>query len=380
VSSSANSTGAINSLRLPARLPVEASSARTVTLHGREYLFFGGCGYLALGHEPRVLAALSAGAARYGTSSGAARETTGNVVEHEALEREIAAALGLEDALITPEGAGANLALCEALATEPIRCWVDADAHPTLRSAARFADPALREFQHDDLAALRAQSVLSPDPIAIFSDGVFPSAGRAANIAELLECLPRGRGHLVIDDCHGLGVLGARGRGSLEAAGVRDERIVITGTLSKALGTYGGFVAGARACTERVREHSHTYAGTTPLVPPLACAARAALAILVDEPQRHADYMQSLARFRARLGQVGVPLKHLLFPVCAFELEPGRMQRLHEFAKARGVFLPLIHYAGGGAHGFFRIVWNAAHTTADLEQLAGVLGEGLQSA
>lgn len=360
------------------RLAVERSSARTIVLAGRELLFFGGCGYLALAHEPRVLAALAEGAALLGVCSGAARETTGNVVLHEQLEREIAAALEQEQALLLPEGACANIALFESLNTPPLRCFVDREAHPTLRNAARIADRDCAEFCDEDLHGLRTRLAAIEGELAICSDGVFPSAGRAARIPELLECLPRGRGLLVIDDCHGFGVLGARGRGSLEAAGVRDPRLVVTGTLSKALGSYGGFVAGSRARIAAVRERSELYAGTTPLPPPLAAAARAALAILVGEPARHAEYLRGVERFRAGLRGIGVPLKPLCFPVCAFELEPARMLRVHEFAREQGLFLPLIRYSGGGEHGFFRIVWNAAHEQRDLEELLRVLEAALR--
>lgn len=378
MSESTHAPGACEEKPAGGRLAVERSSARTIVLAGREFLYFGGCGYLALAHEPRVLAALADGAARLGVSSGAARETTGNVVLHERLEREIAAALELEDALLLPEGACANIALFEALASAPLRVFVDRDAHPTLRKAASNAKRGCADFSHADLSALRAQVAAHSSEVAICSDGVYPSAGRAAAIPQLLDCLPRDRGLLVIDDCHGFGVLGARGRGSLGAAGVRDPRVIVTGTLSKALGTYGGFVAGTRARIAEVRERSELYAGTTPLPPPLAAAALAALSILVNEPERHADFQRGVQRFRAGLRDIGVPLQPLEFPVCAFDLEPARMRRVHEFAREHGVFLPLIRYAGGAEQGFFRIVWNAAHDERDLEQLLGTLAAALR--
>ena len=131
----------------------------------------------------------------------------------------------------------------------------------------------------------------------------------------------------------------------------------------------------------RVRRRSDLYAGTTPLAPPLAAAARAALAIHVGEPERFAAYRGSTRAFRARLGALGVPLKPLEFPVCAFEQgSPSRMRRVHEIALRERVFLPLIRYPGHGPNAFFRIVWNAAHTPEDLERLARALQRGLESA
>ena len=368
-----------NEARPSPRLAVESSTARTIVIDGRQYLFFGGCGYLALAHEPRVLAALSQGAARYGVSSGAARETTGNVCDHEALEREIAAALELEDALLLPEGATANLALGESLDSEFSSAIADAESHPTLLHAARTSGIPLSTYGDDD-AALRAIAASTGD-VVVWTDGVFPSAGRMAPLAKLLGALPLGRGLLVVDDCHGFGVLGKRGRGSVEAAGIFDARVVVTGTLSKALGTYGGFVAGTRERIANVRSRSAVYAGTTPLAPPLTSAARAALAILVGEPARLATYRSLVSAFRSRLALLRVPMKDMEFPVCAFELAPAaRMRQVHEACLREGVFLPLIRYAGAGPDGFFRIVWNAAHTPADLERLVVVLGRALESA
>ncbi|MEO6708868.1 MAG: aminotransferase class I/II-fold pyridoxal phosphate-dependent enzyme, partial [Planctomycetota bacterium] len=297
----------------------------------------------------------------------------------EALEQEVAAALDLEDALLLPEGACASLALGESLQGEFPAAIIDHESHPTLLHAAHTSTAVVSPYPSAEaaVASIRAAG----GDLAVWTDGVFPSAGRAAPLATLLAALPAGRGLLVVDDCHGFGVLGRRGRGSLEAAGLRDPRLVVIGTLSKALGTYGGFVAGTRALIARVRRRSAVYAGTTPLPPPLAVAARAALAIHVGEPERHAAYAKSLRRFRERMGQLGLALSALEFPVFAFELEPPeRMRRVHEFALREGLFLPLIRYAGGGAHGFFRIVWNAAHTEADLDRLSDVLQRALESA
>ncbi len=361
------------------RVAIESSCGRTISIAGREFLFFGGCSYLALSHDPRVVAALTAAARRHGVSSGAARETTGNVVEHEALEGELAQALELEDALLLPEGATANLALGEALAGEFSLAFVDHEAHPSVFMAARLGSPRVQSYASD--AALIERLRSADGDAAIWTDGVFPSAGREAQLKGLLESLAPGRGCLIVDDCHGFGVRGARGRGSLEACGIDDPRVIATGTLSKALGTYGGFVAGTRERIAAVRERSALYLGTTPLAPALAAAAREALAILVTEVDRLETYRKAVHEFRIRLRAIGVPLGPLEFPVVAFELDPPqRMRRVHEAALNEGVFLPLIHYAGRGEHGFFRIVWNAAHTQDDLERLVAVLGRALESA
>src|SRR5688572_13719485 len=131
-----------------ARVPIEASSGRTVHIGGRELVFFGGSSYLALSHHPRVLEALAAGAEQYGLSAGASRETTGNSVEHDLLELELARATGAEAALLCPEGFTANVALAQALAPDHALAVIDEAAHPSLFDAARAAGMEVETFEH----------------------------------------------------------------------------------------------------------------------------------------------------------------------------------------------------------------------------------------
>lgn len=360
------------------RLPIEASTSRTIRLEGREYLFFGGCGYLALAHDPRVIAKAREAAARHGISAGAARETTGNVREHDELEQRIAQALGMEAALLLPEGALANLAVGEAFAGAWESAWLPDEAHVSVRRGVELCQPHGARIERisidaQDASSQREAFAAVRGARAIWSDSVFPSDGRLAPLAAWSKLLDREADALVVDDCHGFGVLGARGRGALEHAGLAGERAVIVGTLSKALGTYGGFVAASRARVERIRRRSGLYLGTTPLSPALAAAALAALEIHVGEPARHREYLESLRRFRAGLRARGFSLPELEFPVFALRLgDEATTRALHQRGLARGVFLPFVDYPGQSGK-LLRIVWNAAHTESDLERLLDVL-------
>lgn len=370
--------GAAETRSFEGRLPIEASTSRTIRLAGREYLFFGGCGYLALAHEPRVVAKAREAAARHGISAGAARETTGNVREHEELELRIAQALGMEAALLLPEGALANLAVGEAFAGAWECVWLPDEAHVSVRRGVELCQGHRGRIERialdsNDAHARRDAFAGVRGARAIWSDSVFPTDGVIAPLASWSPLLDRDEDALVIDDCHGFGVLGARGRGALEHAGLRGDRALIVGTLSKALGTYGGFVAASRARIDRIRRESGLYLGTTPLAPALAAAALAALEIHVLEPERHRNYLESLRRFRAGLRARGFSLSPLEFPVFALRLsDEARTRALHERGLAQGVFLPFVGYPGQSGR-LLRIVWNAAHTNADLERLLDVL-------
>jgi 7-keto-8-aminopelargonate synthetase-like enzyme len=364
-----------------ARLPIEASSARTVRIAGRELVFFGGSSYLALAHDPRVLAALESGARECGLSSGASRETSGNTLEHEALEARVAKSTGFEAALLCPEGFAANVALAQALAIDRAAAVIDAGAHPSLFDAARAAGMSVATFAHRDARDAKAQlAACAPRGAVLFTDGVFPSEGTLAPLPELVDALPDERAVLAVDDGHGFGVLGPFGQGTLAHFGVSDPRAVATVTLSKAFGVYGGAIVGSAALIERARS-SPAYLGTTPIPPALARAARTALAIHDEDPRRLAAYLERVRGFRARLARLGLCAVEPALPVVAVAL-PSRegMQGLYDALYAQGLLAPFIRYHGGPPEGFFRIVVNAAHTPEDLDALASAIERHLAPA
>jgi 7-keto-8-aminopelargonate synthetase-like enzyme len=360
-----------------------AGPGRVVT-DGRELVYLGGCDYLGLAGHPRVVAALRAGLARWGVSAGASRATSGDTTEHRALEDELARFLGQEACVLLPEGWLANVALLEALAGEVRLALVDAKAHMSLPSAARAAGVHPVPYEHADVGSLRAtlEQHEGATP-CVLTDGLFPSLGRCAPLDAILRALPPA-GVLVVDDCHGTGVIGARGRGTHEELGVDDARMILTGTLSKALGCYGGFVAGSARRMQRVRGSSSAYLGTTPVPPALAAAGREALRILL-EGEVLATLRRNVALLRAALDGLGLRFGDLPVPVLALEPPSAAVGRtLHEALLAEGFLVPLVRYPGGpdGAEdgGWLRLAVHAAHAPAELERLAAVLRSHLPPA
>ncbi|HVS11079.1 MAG TPA: pyridoxal phosphate-dependent aminotransferase family protein [Planctomycetota bacterium] len=364
-----------------ASLPFTASSASSLTQDGVERIHFGGCGYLGLGHHPRVREALALALGRYGVSVAASRETSGNAREHELCEEEVAAALGVEAALLCPSGSLANLALAEAFQGDVRLALLDERAHPSLFGAARAAGMETAVYPHLDAA--RAGEIAAPNAsrgVAILTDGVFPGLGTVAPLPELLRALPE-RGILCVDDAHGFGVLGERGRGSLERHGVSDRRVAITLSLSKALSCHGGAIAGSRELVERVRERSPLWRTSTPIPPALAAAARAALRLLAEEPQIRATLARNSTRVASTLAELGIAVPVEPLPVFAFALDPPeRMAALHEELRSQGLLVPLVDYPGGPARDsgpWFRLAVSAAHTEDQVERLCDALERAL---
>ncbi len=361
------------------RPALESTSATTVRQDGIELLAFHGCGYLGLAHDDRVQAAAKEAIDTYGVSGLASRGTSGNLDLHERLEVRLAEFLGVEAALVLSDGYLADLALVTALKTAAGVALLDSAAHPSLKDAARVAE--IQSFDYGKGDVTHATALLDrfkdSSPI-VLTDGIFAMEGRLAPVNELLRYLPSG-GLLVVDDCHGTGVLGATGRGTAELFGLEDERLILTGSLAKALGSAGGFIAGSAQHVASVRRHAPSFVGTTALSPPLAAAALASLEILDTEPDR-------LTRLRANTGQLHRSARRIgaaveagtFFPVLILQFDTAQeAERVSAALHVAGIFAPAIQYPHATQKGTVRIAVNSEHTAAEIRRLEETLEEHL---
>lgn len=362
------------------RLPIESSTATTVALHGRELLAFGGCNYLGLSGEPEVLAAAGEGFARFGISTTASRETTGNTLSHESLERELARFIGQESCILSAEGYTANFAACQGLSHDIGVALLDSKAHRSIRNAATAAGMQVFEYEHlnpDSAAWLIRQ--YSDSGIAIMTDSVFAADGAIAPLDALLRLLPTRRASLMVDDCHGFCVLGEGGRGAVSHFGLDDPRVCITTTLAKGLGCYGGAVLGRGGFVHRIHETSAVYRGSTPVPPGLAEAARAALRIIEREPHRVERLRGNIRAMRVTLGGLGLRLPPEGIPIFTFTLSSvEHMRDVSEKLLEAGVLAPLIDYPGGPGPLYFRVVVTASHTKSQIARLGVELSKAMR--
>jgi 7-keto-8-aminopelargonate synthetase-like enzyme len=353
-----------------------ASTATTVTLDGRELLAFAGTGYLGLAHHPEVRGAARDALATGGLSAGAARPTSGTFDAHQHLEEALAEWLGCEAALIVADGYLADLCVGQALLGDAQHVLIDADAHPSLWDGARLTRAPILDYGPGDV--LRAHALLDRfrgTPLAVFTDGAFPMHARMAAAAELLRHLP-GDGLLVVDDSHGLGVLGAHGRGTCNAFGLDDARLVITASLSKALGCAGGVVAGSAGFVERVRRRADAYRGSTPIPAALAAAGCAALRVLEREPARVARLHENTAALHRMAHRLGQPRRGTFLPVLALVPAEGvDRDALQARLWGAGLFAPFVRYPGAPAEGCLRVAVCSEHEPGDLQRLEAALKE-----
>jgi len=362
------------------RVRTSPQGARVV-VDGRTLIAFASNDYLGLANDPAVVAAAVAATEACGVGAGASHLLSGHHALHDALERELAALAGPcpgAHAVTFSTGYLANLALLTALAGRDDAVFADRLNHACLNDGALLSRAAFQRYRHGDLAALdRMLAATKARRKLIATDAVFSMDGDLAPLPALLELAGRHDATLVVDDAHGFGVLGERGAGTLEHYGLSSERLVVMGTLGKAAGVAGAFVAAHPAIVDTLVETARPYVFTTAPPPLLAAALLAALAIIRDEPQRRRHLLALIERFRDRAQ--GLPWRLLPSPTAIQPLVVGDNQAALDLSAAlweRGFWAPAIRpptVPAGSAR--LRITLTAAHTIAEVDALAAALSE-----
>lgn len=359
-------------------IPTDSCDATTINRGGRSLLSFGGCNYLGLAHDPRVIRALQAGAQRYGLSSSASRETTGNARPHADLEAALAQFCGHPSGLLVPDGYTANLAALQGLEKLGVRdALLDERAHASLRDAAVLGGMRIHRYNHLD--AMHATQLIrkAQEPCVILTDSVFTTDGDLAPVHALRNTL-RHDDWLLLDDCHGLAVLGDHGRGIANALGLTSERLIVTTTLAKGLGCAGGIVMGDPRAVESARTNSIAYRCTTPASPALVAAGLEALSILTHDDSLHERLSTNILTTRTILRSLLIDTHAHETAIFAFVLgDLDQMRRIETALLERGVLLPLMAYPNGPAPVYFRMAINAQHTREQLDQFEHAMREVL---
>jgi 8-amino-7-oxononanoate synthase len=366
------------------RRRLQSGQGVRVCLRGRELINFSSNDYLALTADPRLARVAAIAARRYGTGAGASPLVSGCTPPLRSLERALAKWEGTESALVFSSGFTANLALIGSLAGRADAVFSDALNHASLIDGCRLSRAAVHVYQHNDLdhlADLLGTQGRRARRRLIVSDTVFSMDGDLARLAELLDLAERFDCLLLIDEAHATGVLGEHGRGVTDLLPPKSrfwERSVKVGTLSKALGAQGGFVCGSRGLIAWLVNRARPYIFSTALSPPLAAAARRAVEIMRQEPERRRLVLTLAERLRRELrelgGIVGDSCSQILPLIVGEARAATRLSRLLE---EHGLLVPAIRppsVPDGTAR--LRISVTAGHTERDVTQLV----ESLRSA
>jgi len=346
-----------------------------VMFQGKPYLFFGGTDYHRLASHPEVVAACRQEAESGGISSAGSRITTGNNPLYARLEEKLSSFLGTEEAALCSGGYLSNTVALEALADDYQRIFVDSDAHVSLRGPARcLAAERVSTFRHADPGDLSRQiqgSLHSGERPLVLTDGVASYSGELSPLGEYWEVVRNWGGLLLVDDAHGIGTVGPSGKGSPEAARLPPVAFVQTGTLSKALGTFGGLVAGSTGLAARIMDRSQAFVAATAIPPPIAAAAIRSIEILQGNPGMISGLQTRTAHVREKLRAMGFVTCSSPAPIISItHRDTARNERLRLILLEHGLYLPLIRdYPGSPPGGHFRLTLSSVHTDQDITRL-----------
>ena len=285
-------------------------------IDGRTVLNFCSNDYLGLANHPDVVSAFKAAADHYGVGSGSAHLICGHSAAHHALEEELADFTGRDKALLFSTGYMANIGVISALLGQGDAVFEDRLNHASLLDGGLFSGARFKRYAHADVENLNVYLEKATGNKLIVTDGVFSMDGDFAPLKALSLAAKNNDAWLMVDDAHGLGVIGTRGGGLLEHYGLNQEDVpVLMGTLGKGFGTFGAFVAGSDALIETLIQQARTYIYTTALPAAVAEATRASLKIVITEIWRR-DKLKKLAeRFRLGAGQLGLELMASTSPI-----------------------------------------------------------------
>ena len=374
---------------------VDSAQGARLSIDGRALLAFASNDYLGLANAPEVATAARDAIAHWGVGAGASHLIVGHAQPHAALEDALAAYVAPcygARALTFSSGYLANLAILTALASRNDVIFADRLNHACLTDGALLSRAKLERYRHCDVAALtRAMEAAVGRRRFIVTDAVFSMDGDIAPLPELLALAERYDAWLIVDDAHGLGVLGEKGSGVLSHFGLRSQRLIYVGTFGKAAGGSGAAIVAHRLVIDWLIQRARTYIFTTATPPGIACAVEAALDLIAGEEgaERRARLDRHIAvwsahaqRLAARFGWQWMPSPTAIQPIVIGENAPALA--LAAALEREGIRIAAIRpptVPAGTAR--LRITLSAAHTDADIERLAQALeaaGQSLQPA
>jgi 8-amino-7-oxononanoate synthase len=345
-----------------------------VEVDGDEMVITGSNDYLGLTQDPRLKDAARAALDDFGTSCTGSRFLTGTLTLHESLEQRLAEFMGKESALTFSAGYLGCLSALSALNGRRDIMYFDRENHACLYDGARLSFGTMQRFDHGDLDHLERllqRDAHLPGGRMIVTDGVFSMSGHIADLPGLVEISRRYGARLVVDDAHGVGVLGDRGRGTPEHFGLQDEVDLIIGTFSKSFGSVGGFMAGPREVVSYVKHTARPFIFTAALPAMQMAAALTALEIMDSEPQHREQLWHNVRRFRGGMEALGFDTLGSTTPIVPVLV--GEDDVAIMFWKGlweeRVFTTPSLPPAVPTGHAIIRTSVNANHTDEQLDRL-----------
>ena len=288
----------------------ESAQQPQMKINGKDTLTFCSNDYLGLANHPDIRKAFKQAADKYGVGSGAAHLINGHSIEHQKLEEELAEFTGRERALLFSTGYMANIGIVNALMGRGDKIFADRLNHASLIDASLLSKAKMQRYMHNDIAHLeKLYNKNSSENTLILSDGVFSMDGDTAPVAQLATIAQQHKAWLMVDDAHGIGVLGKSGAGLLEQQNLSQQQVpILMATLGKSFGTAGAFIAGSDDLIEYLIQTARTYIFTTAMPPAIAAASRASLKVVQKEGWRREKLQSLILQFKQGANELGLEL------------------------------------------------------------------------
>jgi 8-amino-7-oxononanoate synthase len=358
------------------RLQLQSAQSITPTVDGQRLLSFCSNDYLGLANHPAIAQAMKEGIDQYGVGSGSSHLVSGHHREHELLEQELAAFTGREAALVFSSGYMANVGVMSALMSRRDTIVQDRLNHASLIDGALLSQAKMLRFRHNDMAHLRRQLGLAIGKKLVVSDGVFSMDGDCAPLLDVSRLCTEHSAWLLVDDAHGIGVLGPHGSGLVNALGLTSAEVpLLVGTLGKAFGTSGAFVAGDKTTIDYLLQTARPYIYTTATPPALAAATRTALTLVQAADAERAHLQTLIGHLRQGVSDLGYRLMPTAIQPILVGANDAALQ-LSEQLRARGLLVTAIRPPTVPVNtARLRVTLSASHSLAQVDQLLNALAD-----
>ena len=353
--------------------PISSGQDPVVTMaDGSKVLMFGSNSYLGLSDDPRLKEAAIAAIRKYGTSCSGSRFLNGTLDIHEELEAKLAKFVGKDASVTYSTGFQVNLGVVSCLGFRGGYTFLDALDHACIIDGSRLGFAEVRKFAHNDMEALEAKLKLVPAdaPKLIVVDGVYSMEGDIAPIPKMVELCEKYNASIMIDDAHGLGVIGENGSGTASHFGLTDKVDLIMGTFSKSFGSLGGFISGDETIINYLKHNSRSLIFSASMTPAAVAAASRALDIMIEEPERRENLWKVTHHAQKAFKENGFDTGHTQSPIIPlFVRDTIKAMKIVRMAYEKGVFItPVIAPAVPEKDVLIRFALMATHTCEQVDE------------
>ncbi len=353
---------------------MESAAGTETMINGKKYLYFAGTGYFQLNTNKELLEAAAKATMKYGTGSSTSRSITGTNPLILEIEKKAAEYFGTEDAVYLPSGYLSNIAGMAALKELDLfdLVFIDEDSHYCNYEGAVLTGKPVVKFKNRNVADLKLKfekSLRKGERPLIASDGLFPIWAKPAPLKDYLEIAEKYNGVLWIDDAHGVGIIGEKGRGTYEYLGLESERLFMGATLSKAFGAYGGVVPASFEFIEKIKTGSVVTGSSSPMNAAVAAGIKG-LELVKNHPEMREKLWENAGYLKKGMKSLGISSDENCLPVVSFVAgNSSSMKKIHLELMDEGIYIQYADYRGSGNNGVLRIVVFSTHTKDQIDFL-----------